>query len=194
MSREQTIIIMDFILQPWPWYIGGPLIAISLLLYFYFGKNFGASTNFDTLCTMAGAGKVSDYFKKDWRDRDFALLFVVGLIIGGLISAYYLIPNETIDLNPKTAQELTDLGFINVGNQYFPDEIFGEEAFTSLKGFLVLLVSGVLIGFGTRYAGGCTSGHAITGLSSLQLPSLVAVIGFFIGGIIATWFLIPLLF
>jgi uncharacterized membrane protein YedE/YeeE len=97
-------------------------------------------------------------------------------------------------LNSKTTQELTDLGFLNVGNQYFPDEIFGEEAFTSLKGFLILLVSGLLIGFGTRYAGGCTSGHAITGLSSLQLPSLLAVIGFFIGGIIATWFLIPLLF
>ena len=91
-------------------------------------------------------------------------------------------------------QELADLGFSNGGNQYFPNEIFGVEAFLSIKGFLILLVSGVLIGFGTRYAGGCTSGHAITGLSSLQLPSLLAVIGFFIGGIIATWYLIPLLF
>ncbi|QOD60138.1 YeeE/YedE family protein [Polaribacter haliotis] len=185
---------MDFILQPWPWYVGGPLIALSLFLYFYFGKNFGASTNFETLCTMAGAGKVSDYFKKDWKERDFALLFVVGLIIGGFISATYLIPNQNIDLNPKTVQELTDLGFSNVANQYFPDEIFSEEVVFSLKGFLILILSGVLIGFGTRYAGGCTSGHAITGLSSLQLPSLLAVIGFFIGGIIAAWFIIPILF
>ncbi|MFK8059393.1 MAG: YeeE/YedE family protein [Polaribacter sp.] len=185
---------MDFILQPWPWFIGGPLIALSLFLYFYLGQNFGASTNFETLCTMAGAGKVSDYFKKDWKHRDFALMFVIGLIIGGFISAAYLIPNQTIDLNPKTVQELTDLGFSNVANQYFPDEIFSEEVVFSLKGFLILLVSGVLIGFGTRYAGGCTSGHAITGLSSFQLPSLLAVIGFFIGGIIATWFLIPLIF
>lgn len=185
---------MDLILQPWPWYIGGPLIAISLLLYFYFGQNFGASTNFETLCTMAGAGKVSDYFKKDWKDRDFALMFVIGLIIGGFISAIYLIPNQGIDLNQTTVQELTDLGFSNVGNQYFPDEIFGEDVLFSLKGFLILIVSGVLIGFGTRYAGGCTSGHAITGLSSLQLPSLFAVIGFFIGGIIATWLIIPMLF
>jgi uncharacterized membrane protein YedE/YeeE len=143
---------------------------------------------------MAGAGKVSDYFKKDWKERDFALLFVIGLIIGGFIAAIYLIPNQAIDLNPKTVQELADLGFLNGGNQYFPNEIFGVEAFSSIKGFLILLVSGVLIGFGTRYAGGCTSGHAITGLSSLQLPSLLAVIGFFIGGIIATWYLIPLLF
>lgn len=185
---------MEFITQPWPWFIGGPLIAISLLLYFYFGKNFGVSTNLETLCSMAGAGKISDYFKKDWKERDFALLFVVGLIIGGFISSTYLIPNQTIDLNPKTIKELTDLGFSNVGNQYFPDEIFSKEAFSSIKGFLILLVSGVLIGFGTRYAGGCTSGHAITGLSSLQLPSLLAVIGFFIGGIIATWFIIPLIF
>jgi len=185
---------METILQPWAWYIGGPLIAISLLLYFYFGKNFGASTNFETLCTMAGAGKVSDYFKKDWKERDFALFFVVGLIIGGLISSKFLIPEQTIDLNPKTVQELTDLGFSNAGNQYFPDEIFSDEFVFSLKGFLILLLSGVFIGFGTRYAGGCTSGHAITGLSSLQLPSLLAVIGFFIGGIIATWFLIPILF
>ena len=185
---------MEFILQPWAWYIGGPLIAISLLLYFYFGKNFGASTNFETLCTIAGASKVSDYFKKDWKERDFALLFVVGLIIGGFISSNYLIPNQTIDLNPTTVKELTELGFSNVGNQYFPDEIFSDEIVFSLKGFLILIISGVFIGFGTRYAGGCTSGHAITGLSSLQLPSLLAVIGFFIGGIIATWFIIPLIF
>ena len=185
---------MDFIFEPWPWYVGGPLIALTLFLYFYFGKNFGASTNFETLCTMAGAGKVSDYFKKDWKERDFALMFVLGLIIGGFISSTYLIPNQAIDLSPTTLQELTDLGFSNVGDQYFPDEIFGDDALFSFKGFLILLISGILIGFGTRYAGGCTSGHAITGLSSLQIPSLLAVIGFFIGGIIATWFLIPLIF
>lgn len=185
---------MDFILQPWAWYIGGPLIALTLFLYFYFGKNFGASTNFETLCTIVGADKVSDYFKKDWKEQSFALLFVVGLIIGGFISSQYLIPEQTIDLNPKTVQELTDLGFSNVANQYFPDEIFSNEVVFSLKGFLILLISGLLIGFGTRYAGGCTSGHAITGLSSLQLPSLLAVIGFFIGGILAVWFIIPLLF
>ncbi len=185
---------MEYLLQPWAWYIGGPLIAISQLLYFYFGKNFGVSTNLETICTMVGAGKVADYFKKNWKERDFALLFVIGLIIGGFISATYLIPNQTIDLNPTTVQELTGLGFSNIGNQYFPDEVFGEDVFSSLKGFLILLISGVLIGFGTRYAGGCTSGHAIMGLSSLQLPSLLAVIGFFIGGIIATWFLIPILF
>ena len=185
---------MEIIFQPWPWYVGGPLIALTLFLYFYFGKNFGASTNFETLCTMAGAGKASANFTKHRKDRDLALLFVVGLIIGGFISSNYLILDQTIDLNPKTFQELTDLGFSNVGNTYFPNEIFGNEVAMSLKGFLILILSGACIGFGTRYAGGCTSGHAITGLSNFQLPSLLAVIGFFIGGIIAVWFLIPLIF
>jgi uncharacterized membrane protein YedE/YeeE len=185
---------MEFFLQPWPWYIAGPLIAVVLFLYFYFGKNFGASTNFETLCTIAGAGKVSDYFKKDWKERDFALLFVIGLIIGGFLSTTFLVPDQSIDLNPTTIKELSDLGFANAGQQYFPNEIFSEEVVFSLKGFLILIISGLLIGFGTRYAGGCTSGHAITGLSSLQLPSLLATIGFFIGGLIMTWFLIPLIF
>lgn len=185
---------MDFIFEPWPWYVGGPLIALTLFLYFYFGKNFGASTNFETLCILVGAGKVSDYFKKNWKERDFALMFVGGLIIGGFISSNFLVPNQAIDLNSTTINELTSLGFMDVGQHYFPDEIFGSEAVFSLKGILILMLSGVCIGFGTRYAGGCTSGHAITGLSSFQLPSLLAVIGFFIGGIIAVWFLIPLIF
>ena len=91
---------MEIILQPWPWFVGGPLIALTLFLYFYFGKNFGASTNFETLCTIAGAGRVSNYFKKDWKERDFALLFVVGLIVGGFISSNYLIPESSNRFKP----------------------------------------------------------------------------------------------
>jgi uncharacterized membrane protein YedE/YeeE len=185
---------MDFIFEPWPWYVGGPLIAITLFLYFYFGKNFGVSTNFETICTMSGAGKVSDYFKTDWKERDYALLFIVGLFIGGLISSNFLIPDQTVELNPKTVQELQEIGFSNVAESYFPAEIFSKESALSLKGFIILMLSGFCVGFGTRYAGGCTSGHAITGLSGLQIPSLLAVIGFFIGGIIAAWFIIPAIF
>merc|ERR1711916_155901 len=177
--------MMDFIFEPWPWYVGGPLIALTLFLYFYFGKNFG------TICTISGAGKDSEYFRKDWKERDFALLFVVGLVIGGFISSNFLIPDAAVELNPKTVQELQEIGFSNVAESYFPAEIFSAESAFSLKGFIILVLSGFCVGFGTRYAGGCTSGHAITGLSSLQLPSLLAVIGFFIGGIIAAWFIIP---
>ncbi len=185
---------MDFILQPWPWFISGPLIAFVLFLFFYFGKNFGVSTNLETMCTIAGAGKVSDYFKKDWKERDWALVFLIGLVIGGFITSNYLSNSVAIDLNPKTVKELAGLGFTNAGNTFVPNEIFSIENMLTLKGFTILLIAGILIGFGTRYAGGCTSGHAITGLSSLQLPSLIAVIGFFIGGIIMTWILFPLIF
>lgn len=185
---------MDILLQPWPWYVSGPLIAFVLFLFFYFGKNFGVSTNLETMCTIAGAGKVSDYFKKDWKERDWALIFLVGLIIGGFLTSQFLSNNTAIDLNPKTIEDLSSLGFHNAGSSYVPNELFSIDNMLTLKGFSILLIAGILIGFGTRYAGGCTSGHAITGLSSLQLPSLIAVIGFFIGGIIMIWLLFPLIF
>ena len=185
---------MDFILQPWAWYVGGAMIAFVLFLMFFFGRNFGVSTNLETFCTIGGAGKISDYFKTDWKSRTWSLLFAAGIIIGGFISFNYLMPSEAIDLNPETVSELSELGFADAGASYLPAEIFSTDLIFSFKGFLVLIGAGFLIGFGARYAGGCTSGHAITGLSSLQMPSLLAVIGFFIGGLIMTWFLIPLIF
>ena len=154
-------------------------------MYFYFGKNFGASTNFETLCTMAGAGKISDYFKK--IEREILLVFVLGLIIE-VYFFKHLIPRQLI----WSIQELTDLGFANVGTQYFPDEIFSNEIIFSLKGFLILIYQAFVLVL-ARYAGGCTSGHAITGLSSFQLPSLLAVINFFIG-VLLRFGLIPLIF
>lgn len=185
---------MEFISQPWPWYVAGPAIAFILFLMFYFGRSFGVSTNLETFCTIGGAGKVSDYFKTDWKARTWSLVFVLGIIIGGLISNEFLMPSQAIDLNPQTVQDLAELGFTNAGNEYLPSEIFSTENLLSLKGIGILLAAGLCIGFGTRYAGGCTSGHAITGLSNLQLPSLVAVIGFFAGGLLMVWLLFPLIF
>ena len=86
------------------------------------------------------------------------------------------------------------LGFENAGEQYLPAELFSLEQVFTLKGLLILVIGGFLVGFGSRYAGGCTSGHAISGLSNLQLPSLIAVIGFFIGGLIMSFFILPWLF
>ncbi len=185
---------MEFITQPWPWYVGGPLIAFVLFLTFYYGKAFGVSKSLETFCTIGGAGKISDYFKVDLKERKWSLFFVAGIIIGGFISSEFLMQSQVIDLNPETVDELADLGFANAGSSYLPAEVFSLESLLTVKGFLILIGAGVLIGFGTRYAGGCTSGHAITGLSSLQFPSLLATIGFFIGGLIMTWFLIPLIF
>jgi len=186
---------MDIILQPWPWYVAGPLITLVVFLLFFFGKKFGVSSNLENICAIGGAGKLVDFFKFDWKKNSWNLLFLMGLVIGGFVSGQWLTPDVTIAFeNPQTLVDLSELGFQNIGTQYLPDEIFGIETVFSLKGFLILLIAGILVGFGSRYAGGCTSGHAITGLSNLELPSLISVIGFFIGGLVMTWLILPLIF
>ena len=185
---------MNFLLEPWPWYVAGPLITLIMFFLFYYGKKFGISSNLETMCAIGGAGKFVDFFQFDWRKNSWNLLFVVGVIIGGFIAYQWLTPNEAVAISQKTIQDLSELGFQNAGAQYLPEEIFSIDSMLSLKGFLILLIAGVLVGFGSRYAGGCTSGHAIVGLSNLELPSLISVIGFFIGGLIMTWLIIPLIF
>ncbi len=185
---------MDIILQPWPWFVSGPLIATVLLLLLFFGKTFGMSSNLRTLCAISGAGKHAAFFKFDWRAQKWNLTVVIGAIIGGFIATKFLSDGSIIELNPETVSDLAAMNFTQVGETLLPNELYGWEAVLSLKGMLILIVAGFLVGFGTRYAGGCTSGHAITGLSNLQLPSLIAVIGFFIGGLVMTHFILPLLF
>ena len=185
---------MEYILNPWPWYITGPLIALVMVMLLYFGKTFAMSSNLATMCSMAGAGKLIDFFKPNWKEKKWNLIVVLGAILGGFIAKFFLSNETPIDLNKETIQELNTLGFNNVGKTLVPNELFGLDNLTSIHGLIILIVGGLLIGFGTRYAGGCTSGHAITGLSSLQKPSLIAVIGFFIGGLVMTNFIIPLIF
>jgi len=185
---------MEYILQPWPWYVSGPCIALVMFLLLYFGRTFGMSSNLRTLCAIGGAGKKVEFFKFDWKNQRWNLIVVLGAIIGGFIAQHFLSNPINIDLSEATVKDLTNLGFNNAGQSLLPPELFSWENALSLKGISILLIGGFLVGFGTRYAGGCTSGHAITGLSSFQIPSLLAVIGFFIGGIIAVWFIIPLLF
>lgn len=185
---------MESILNPWPWYVSGPLIALVMALLLYFGKTFGMSSNLKTLCTIGGAGKFSSFFKFDWKEQLWNLIVVAGAIIGGFIATQYLSNDSVTDLNPKTVTELKNMGFGNSGATLVPNEIFGAEAINSTKGLILLILGGLLVGFGTRYAGGCTSGHAIAGLSSLQKPSLIAVIGFFIGGLLMANFILPLIF
>jgi uncharacterized membrane protein YedE/YeeE len=187
-------LIMEHILNPWPWYISGPLIALVMALLLYFGKTFGMSSNLRTLCAIGGAGKFSDFFKFNWKSQLWNLTVVLGAIIGGYIATQYLSNDSKTDLNPKTIAELQTMGFEDAGNTLVPNEIFSLEAINSPKALLILIIGGLLVGFGTRYAGGCTSGHAITGLSSLQKPSLIAVIGFFIGGLIMANLILPLIF
>lgn len=185
---------MDFILQPWPWYVAGPIIAFCMFLMFFFGKKFGVSSNLETVCAMGGAGKFVDFFKLDWKKNKWNLVFVIGLIVGGFISNQWLTPSDAVALSAETVKDLADIGIVNAGSSYLPDEIFSIDAMLSIKGFLILIIAGVLVGFGSRYAGGCTSGHGIVGLSSLSLESFIAVAGFFIGGLIMTWLILPYIF
>ncbi len=182
---------MNFIFNPWPWYISGPLITLVMALLLYFGKTFGMSSNLRSMCTIGGAGKFSNFFVMNRRDYVWNLIVALGTVIGGFIAVNYLSTNTVIDLSVETVNDLNLLGFKNVGHSLVPEEFYGIEALTSVKGLLLLIGGGFLVGFGTRYAGGCTSGHAITGLSSLQKPSLIAVIGFFIGGLLMTHFILP---
>ena len=185
---------MEWILEPWPWYVGGPLIEAIMFLLLFSGKNFGMSANLRTMCTMAGAGKKADFFQFDWRTQRWNLIVVVGAIAGGFIAAHFLSTETAVNLNPKTVSTLETMGFESAGEAYLPNELFAAEAFSDPKALIILLIGGVLLGFGARYAGGCTSGHAISGLSNLQVPSLIAVMGFFIGGLIMVHLLFPLIF
>ncbi|MGH2623700.1 MAG: YeeE/YedE family protein [Sphingobacterium sp.] len=185
---------MELILSPWPWYVSGPLIAITMFVLLYLGKYFGMSSNLRTLCTLCGAGKTSSFFKFDWRTQKWNLLLMVGAIIGGFIASNYLGADQSPDLNPNTVSKLVGIGIHSAGKDYVPTELFGPEALQEPKVIGLLFVGGLLVGFGARYAGGCTSGHSISGISNLQVPSMIATAGFFIGGIIMIHFIFPLLF
>lgn len=152
------------------------------------------SSNLRTFCAIGGAGKKVKFFDFDWKAQQWNLIVVLGAIIGGFIAHQFLSVPTNIDLNPKTVKDLSQLGFDNAGQSLLPSELYSWDAVLSLKGILILSIGGFLVGFGTRYAGGCTSGHAITGLSSLQRPSLIAVIGFFIGGLTMIHLVFPLIF
>lgn len=185
---------MDFIYGTWHWAISGFLIGLIMLLLTYFGKTFGMSSNLRTICSMAGAGKFSSFFKLDWREQKWNLAVVLGAILGGFVAYNFLQNGTEVAINPQTVKQLSFMNIDAPNGKLVPNAIFSLEAMLSVKGFVVLFFGGLLIGFGTRYAGGCTSGHAITGLSNLQFPSLIAVVGFFIGGLLMAHLILPLLF
>lgn len=185
--------MFELIKQPWPWYTSGAMIAFIMVLLIYFGKSFGVSSNLRTLCTIAGAGGKVKFFDFDWKTQKWNLLFLVGSVLGGVLASTILKSDQPLQLSEATVQDLRSLG-ISFDGGLNPSDIFGPDFALSVKGFMILLSGGLLVGFGARYAGGCTSGHAISGLSNLQLPSLLAVIGFFAGGLLMTYLLLPLIF
>ena len=184
---------MDFILQPWPWYVSGFLIALFMFLLLLLGKGFGMSSNLRAFCSICGGGKFSSFFDYNWKNDSWNLFIVIGAMLGGFVASHYLSNGEMPDISESTKLALQDLN-ISTDNGYLPNELFSIGALSEIKTWLILISGGLLIGFGARYAGGCTSGHAISGLSNLQLPSLIAVIGFFVGGLFMVHVLFPFIF
>jgi uncharacterized membrane protein YedE/YeeE len=185
---------MDFLFHTWHWSITGFLIAAIMLTLNYFGKVFGMSSNLRTLCTMAGADKCADFFRFDVKSQYWNLMVIFGAMLGGFIAVHFMSDPTNVTLNPQTIVQIQAMGIDAPNGKLLPDTIFGNDVFQSPKMIFILLFGGILIGFGSRYAGGCTSGHAIAGMSNLQRQSLKAVIGFFVGGLLMTHFIFPLIF
>ena len=179
------------LLEPWPWYVAGPVIAVVMFSLLYFGNNFGISANFRNVCAVFGAGKSYDFFDFDWRKQVWNLVFLGGTVVGGFLANRFLMSGVSVGVSEATVAELSIYGIADPGGQILPESIFNFGSLFTLKGFIMIVVGGFFVGFGTRYAGGCTSGHAISGLSDLQPASLLAVVGFFIGGLVATYLVLP---
>jgi uncharacterized protein len=181
--------MFDFLFQPWPWYISGPLIGLTIPLLLRLGnKSFGISSNLRHMCAILPSR--IPFFDYNWRKESWNLVFAVGILLGGFLGSLGF--SGGLELSPKTTADLAALN-ITVGDTLAPITLFGWASLFTLKGFLLMVVGGFLVGFGTAYAGGCTSGHSIMGLSDFQLPSLVATLGFFAGGLISTHLLLPLI-
>ena len=183
--------MIEFISQPWPWYVAGPLIGIVVpALFLIGGKQFGLSENLRHVCAML-PGK-TEFFNYDWKNGAWNLTLILGIIIGGFIGSTFLGNPDPIAISDATKSDLALLG-ITQFDGLLPSDIFSLEGLASTRGLIMIVLGGFLVGFGARYAGGCTSGHAISGLADLQLPSLVAMIGFSAGGLIATFLLLPII-
>jgi uncharacterized protein len=182
--------MIDWLKQPWPWYVAGPLIGLMVPALLLLGnKAFGISSSLRHICAACIPSKIP-FFQYDWKKEVWNLFFVAGVLLGGLLVALLLQNPEAVQVNAKLSDELRKYGIINY-NGLVPTELFNWNVLLSLKGLIIMVGGGFLVGFGTRYAGGCTSGHAIMGLSNLQWPSLVATISFMAGGFLVANFVLP---
>jgi len=179
--------------QPWAWYVSGPMIALVMFLLLWAGGEFGVSSTLRTVCAAGGAGKHVGFFDFDWKNQIWNIVFVLGAVLGGFLAANFLSSPDLLQISAATVSDLQEIGIAFNGG-LAPTDIFSWENLPTIKGLFIMVFGGFLIGFGARWAGGCTSGHAISGLSNLQLASFIAVIGFFIGGLVMTHLLFPLIF
>lgn len=176
---------IEWISQPWPWYVAGPLIGLTVPVLLLIGnKSFGISSSLRHVCAMCVPANIP-FFTYDWKKEMWNIVFVVGVLLGGFVATTFFSNPDVIVVAESTQRDLAALGITDY-SKLLPIEIFSWENLLTGKGLLFFVIGGFLVGFGTRYAGGCTSGHAIMGISSLQWPSLVATIFFMIGGFLMT--------
>lgn len=182
--------MLDFLKQPWPWYVAGPLIGLTVPALLLLGnKTFGISSSLRHICAACIPANIP-FFKYNWKKEVWNLFFVGGIFIGGVIAATWLANPHPVVVNPRLAEELSRYGVNNYSN-IVPVDLFSWSSLFTLRGLLLMVAGGFLVGFGTRYAGGCTSGHSIMGLSNLQWPSLVATCCFMAGGFIMANLILP---
>ena len=182
--------MLELIKQPWPWYVAGPLIGLTVPVLLILGnKHFGISSSLRHICAACIPANIP-FFKYNWKKEVWNLFFVFGIFLGGAVAVNLLANPSPITVNPELTAELSAYGITNYSN-LIPIEIINWQSLFTLKGFLMMVVGGFMIGFGTRYAGGCTSGHSIMGLSTLQAPSLIATCCFMAGGFIMANLLLP---
>jgi uncharacterized membrane protein YedE/YeeE len=180
----------DWLRNPWPWYVAGPLIGLMVPFLLLTGnKAFGISSSFRHVCAAFMPSHIP-FFNYNWKNELWNLFFVTGIVIGAFVTVQLFNNPAPVALNPKIA---TDLQSVGITDQHgaLPIELFNWQNLFTLKGILLMVVGGFLVGLGTRYGGGCTSGHAIMGLSTLQLPSLIATISFMAGGFAVANLVVP---
>jgi uncharacterized membrane protein YedE/YeeE len=186
-------VIEELLHRPWPWYVTGPLVGLVAVGLLAIGnKQFGVSSNLRHLCAVFAPGEVP-YFKYDWRRTGlWNLVFIAGVVAGGFVGGVLLANTQPVAITPAAHDSLAMLGIRDFSG-LVPRELFNWHVLLTVRGFLMIVGGGFLIGFGTAYGGGCTSGHGITGLADLQFPSLIAVISFFAAGAAASVFVLPFL-
>jgi uncharacterized membrane protein YedE/YeeE len=182
--------IIEFITQPWPWYVAGPLIGLTVPTLLILGnKTFGISSSMRHVCAACIPAKIP-FFQYDWKKEIWNLVFVLGVFFGAVIATQLFSNPEDIIVSEKLVNDIKQYGITDY-SQLVPTDIINWESLITLRGFIMIVIGGFMVGFGTRYGGGCTSGHAIMGLSSLQWPSLVATCCFMLGGIVMANFILP---
>jgi uncharacterized membrane protein YedE/YeeE len=182
-------------MSTWPWYVAGPLIGLVVpIVYLTAGRKWGISSVFRDVCAVTLRSRL-DYFRYDVRrEGGWRLALVAGVVVGAALATALLpSPGPEIAIASATRADLAALGVRDFSG-LAPRELFSWSGLATVPGFVLIVVGGFLVGFGTRWADGCTSGHSISGLSALQVTSLAATLGFFAGGLISTHILLPLVF